>query len=98
MSENEKHHNNNNTEMENNAVPIIRPGRMKYGWYHTINNTVCYCQMPFNIALILEQASNHNNLLREQINMENSSCIRQKNMVCDEKVLYQNCVQRQMNV
>ena len=41
------------------------------GCYQIINNTVNYYQTLFNIALILEQASNYDNFLREQINNEN---------------------------
>ena len=57
---------------------------MKYGLCQTINNTVCYYQMPFSIALILEQVSNCNNLLREQVNMDKAACIRQNNMISEE--------------
>ena len=58
-------HNKNNTKMENSAETITKASSMKYGWHQTINNIVCYCQSPYDIALILEQVSNHNILLRE---------------------------------
>ena len=54
MSENEQHH-DNNAVIENSAAPIRKESSMKYGWCQKINNTVCYYQMPFSIALILEQ-------------------------------------------
>ena len=41
-----------------------KASRMKHGWCQTTNNTVCCYQSPFNIALILEQVSNYNSLLR----------------------------------
>ena len=82
MIGNEQHH-NNNTAMENNAKPITKSSRMKHGWHQTISNTVHYYQTPFNIALILEQVSNYNNLLREQTNTEKASWIRQNNMISD---------------
>ena len=72
MSENEQHH-NNNTVIENSAAPIIKEISMQYRWFQKINNTAHYYQTPFNITLILEQMSNHNNLLREQMNMEKGS-------------------------
>ena len=40
----------------------------------TIHNTVFYHQMPFNVAVIIEQLSNYNGLLREQANIEKASC------------------------
>ena len=64
MSENEQHH-NNNAVMENSAAPIIKESSMNYGQNQTINNAVHYYKMSFNIALILEQVSNYDNLLRE---------------------------------
>ena len=35
----------------------------------TINDTVHCCQTPVDVAVILEQLSNYNNLLKEQINV-----------------------------
>ena len=54
MIEKEKN-DNNDAAMENNTEPITKSGRMKHGWDQTINNTVCYCQNPFKIAVILEK-------------------------------------------
>ena len=59
MSENEHCH-NNNTAMENNTAYITKASNMKHGWCQTINNAVHCYQIPFNVALILEQASNYN--------------------------------------
>ena len=70
MSENEQCH-NDDVAMENNMSSITKSISMKHGWNQRINHIVCCCQTPFNIALILEQALNDNNLLREQMNVEN---------------------------
>ena len=43
---------------------------MKHGWHETINNAVHYYQPPFNVAVIIEQTSHHNNVLRKQANIE----------------------------
>ena len=59
---------------------------MKCGWHQTINNTVFYYQAAFNIDVILEQVSNYNNVLREQVNMEKASCRRQNNMINEENI------------
>ena len=83
MSENEQHH-NNNTFMENTAAPIIKESIMKCGWCQTINNTVHYYQKLFNIALILELASNYNKSLREQMSMEKVSWMKQNNTISNE--------------
>ena len=72
--------------MENNAEPITKASDMKHEWHPTINNTVHYYQTPFNVALILDQVSNHNNLLIEQMNTEKASCIRQSEMISDENI------------
>ena len=83
MSENEQHR-DINTFMENSAVPATKESSMKHGWCQTINNAVYYYQTLFSIALILEQVSNYNNLLREQMNMEKDTCMKQKNAISDE--------------
>ena len=57
---------------------------MECGWHQTINNTVCYYQTPYDIALILEQVSNYNILLREKIEMEKDTSTKQNNMISDE--------------
>ena len=49
---------------------IIKANIMHYEWRQTINNAVCYYQIPFNVALILKQASNYNYVLRDQVNMK----------------------------
>ena len=58
---------------------------MKHGWYQKINNAVCYCQRPFNVAVLIEQISNYNNALREQANMEKYACVIQINKSSEEK-------------
>ena len=58
---------------------------MNHGWYETINNAVCYYQTPFNVAVIIEQISNYNKILREQANMEKAACSIQINESIEEK-------------
>ena len=58
-------HNKNNIVTENNAATIKKVSSMKNGWCQTIDNTVCCYQTPFNSALLLQQESNYNILLRE---------------------------------
>ena len=69
MSENEQKH-DNDAEMENNVVSIIIAGSMKNGWFQTTNNAVFYHQTHFNTVVILEQVSNCDILLREQMSTE----------------------------
>ena len=59
---------------------------MKCGWCETIDNTVFYHQTPFNVAVILEQLSNYNNVLREQANMEKVACRMKINTMREEKM------------
>ena len=47
---------------------------------------MCYYQTPFNIALILEQISNYNNVLKEQANKEKSARIK-NNMISEEHMI-----------
>ena len=60
---------------------------MKFRWHQTINNVVCCYQTPFNIALILEQVSNYNNVLREQVYIQEIACRRKNNMINEEHIL-----------
>ena len=84
MSENERH-GENDTVVENITAPTIRESTIKHGWHKTFNNTVCYYQTPFDIALILEKVSNHNVLLIEQMIMEKVTRIKQNNMIRNVK-------------
>ena len=59
---------------------------MKHGSHETFNNTVYHYQTPFNVALILEQVSNHNNVLREQSNEEKSLRIK-TSMISEENMI-----------
>ena len=59
---------------------------MQHGWHQMINYTVCYYQTPHNIALILEQVSNYNNLMRDQMNVEKVTHIIQNNMISGENI------------
>ena len=43
---------------------------IKFGWYETIKDTVCYHDSPLNVAVIVDQLSRHNNMLREMISEE----------------------------
>ena len=58
---------------------------MKHRWCKTINNIVCYYQTPFNIAVIIEQMSNYNNVLREQENIEKDAYVIKINNSSKEK-------------
>ena len=60
---------------------------MNYGSHQTVNNIVCYYQTPLNISLILEQVSNYNNMLREQVNMEKSEHGIQNNMISENNII-----------
>ena len=82
-SENEKRH-DNDAAMEDNAASATKVSSIKHGWCHAINNTVCQCQAPLKIALNLEQASDCNSLLREQVDVEKASHTRQNNVISDE--------------
>ena len=59
-----------NMKPECSASMTIKAINMTYGWCHMVNNTVHYYQNHYNIALIIEQLSNYNSVLREQIEME----------------------------
>ena len=39
---------------------------MTYGCYETINNTSCYHEKAYNIAVILVQLSDYNAMLKEK--------------------------------
>ena len=78
---------NNNAALENIAEKITIVNNMKCGQHQAVNNAACYYQTPFNIALISEQVSNHNNVLRERANMEKSAHRIQNNMISEEKIL-----------
>ena len=54
--------------MKHGMELTMKASSMKHGWRQTINNIVHHYQTPFDVALILEQVSNHNNLLREKMN------------------------------
>ena len=59
-----------NRKPERRAAMSMNESNMKYGLYQMVNNTVYYCQTPYNVALIVEQLSSYNSMLREQIAME----------------------------
>ena len=61
----EKFSDKNNTESRTPSSSEER--NMKYGWFQIVNDIVHYFQSPFNVALIVEQLSNYNMLLRENI-------------------------------
>ena len=44
---------------------------MKCGWCDTIKNALFHHRTPFNVAVIIEQLSNCNNMLRKIISEEN---------------------------
>ena len=49
---------------------------MKHGWCETINDTVLCHRTPFNVAVILDQLSSFNNMLREMIREEKTFDLR----------------------
>ena len=57
---------------------------MKHGWFQIVNSTVHYFQSPFNVALIVQQLSNYNMLLRENIEMDKDCGAKQNNLLSDE--------------
>ena len=75
-----------NTFLENSTVPTIGESTMKYGWNTTLKNTVCCCQTPFDIALILEQVSNYTVMLIEQIRVEKDTKAQQCDVIGDMKI------------
>ena len=75
---------NVNNSMECSASTTPKASNMKHGWYQTINNTVHYYQTPYNIALIVEQLSNYNVLLRDQIETEKDVLPKKNNLISDE--------------
>ena len=78
-------HGESDTVMENSAVSMKRESNMKHRWCQTANNTVCYYQTPCNIAVILEQVSNCNVLLRKKMSMEKVTWKEQKNVINEVK-------------
>ena len=64
MIEHEKHNNNKSAMEKKITEKRTISNSMKCWWNQTLNNTVCYYQTPFNVAVILEQMSNYNNTLR----------------------------------
>ena len=49
-----------------------------------MDGAACYFQTPFNVALIIEQLSNYDMLLRENIEIDKYFFMKQNNMLCDE--------------
>ena len=72
--------------MKNSMATITNATIMKHGWYQIINKTVHYYQTAYDIALILEQVSNYNILLREQIEKEKDVLAKQDNMINDKNM------------
>ena len=65
---------------------MTRANSMKHGWHRTFNNVVCCYQIPFNIALILEQVSNYNNVIRDQSSVKKSVHRTQNNVISDNDI------------
>ena len=72
----------NDMECRMASTPKVRS--MQYRWYEIINNTVHYFQAPYNIALIVEQLSNYNVLLRKKNQNEKDEFGKQNNTIVDE--------------
>ena len=71
--------------MENSAVTMMRESTMKHGWHQAFNNSVHHCQTPYDVALILQQVSNCDVLLKEQMSMEKVAWMKQNNVISDAK-------------
>ena len=67
-----------------NMLSTSKARNMKHGWCQMVNGTVHYFQMPFNLAIIVEQLSNYDMLLREQIELENIGIVKQNSLTRDE--------------
>ena len=59
-----------NMKPERSTAMTINASNMKYGWCEMVNNAVHYYQKPHDIAVIVEQLSSCNRILREQTVME----------------------------
>lgn len=57
---------------------------MKCGWFQIVNCAVHYFQTPFNVALIIEQLSNYNMLLRENIKIDKDCFMKKNNLISNE--------------
>ena len=54
-------------KMDRSTAMAIKASNMKYGWCQMIKNTLHYYQTPYNIALIVDQLSSYNSMLRDKI-------------------------------
>ena len=59
-----------NRKTERSVAMTTKEINMKHGWHQMVKNMVHYYQTPYDIALIVEQLSNYNSMLRGQIEME----------------------------
>ena len=73
-----------NNSMEHSTSTTPKASNMNYGWYQILNNTAHHYQTPYNVALIVEQLSNYNVLLRVQKKMEKDVFTKQNNLISDE--------------
>ena len=73
-----------NSIMESRTATTPKASSIQYGWYEIVNNTVHFFQTPCNIALIVEQLSNYNVILRKQIEIENDE-FGNKNTMIDKR-------------
>ena len=87
-----------NMNTERSVEITTKASIMKYGWFQMINNTVHYYQTPCNIALIVEQLSNYNSLLREQIETEEDVFIFFFIILVMKTGMHQNCLHQQLNM
>ena len=72
--------------MECRTCPPAEERNMKCGWFKIVNGAVQCFQTPFNVALIVEQLSNYTIFLRENIEMDKDSCIKQKKTISGESI------------
>ena len=69
----EKFSDDNSIECRTSSTIEVR--NIKCGWFQIVNGAVHCYQSPFNVSLIVEQLSNYNVLLRENIEMD-KDCVK----------------------
>ena len=68
--------------MEHRTSPTSKSSNMKHGCFQIVNDAAHFFQTPYNIAVMLEQSSNYNTLLREKITIE-KGCVKQNTLIND---------------
>ena len=79
-------HSMKSMKTERSVTMTMKVSNMKCGWYQIINDTAHYYQTPCNIALIVEQLSSYNSVLRQQIKTEEDAFLQLKHKIRDENM------------